>query len=69
MRGGNEHQIAGRPRVKVSVCEDAGHAELRHLGDVVPSDHLPFVSQNWIDPRVVRLIADRVVIKIRNRLV
>ena len=68
MRRRNEHQVARRPRVERAVRENAGHAELRHLGDVLPSDQLPFIGQNRIDPGVVRAVADRVVIKIRHRL-
>src|SRR5205085_9895144 len=63
---GDEHQIARRPRIEVAVREYARHSELRHLRDVVPADHLPFVGQNRIDPRVVWTITDRVVVEIRH---
>ena len=51
------------------MSENSGHAELSHLGNVLPSDHVPFVGQDWIDPGVVRAITDGIVVKIRNRLV
>ena len=59
-------KIPGRPRVEVAMCKHTGHAKLRHLRHVVPANHLPLVSQNRIDPRVVWTISDRVVVKIGN---
>ncbi len=64
-----EHQVAGAPGVELAVGEDAGHAELRHLGDVRPAEELPLVGQQRIDPGVVRAVADRVVVEERHRLV
>ena len=64
MCGRDKHQIPRRPRVEVTVCEDARHAKLRHLGNVVPANHLPFVSQNWIDPGIVGSVANRVVVEV-----
>ena len=69
MCGGNEHQIARRPGVECAVRENAGHAKLCHLRNVVPTNQLPFVGQDRIDPGVVWLVANRVVVKIGNRLV
>ena len=69
VHGGDEHQVAGRPRVERAVREHAGHAELGHLRDVVPAHHLPFVGQNRVDPRVVRAVADGVVVEVRHGFV
>ena len=69
VRRRHEHEIAGRPRIEVSVREDAGHPEPRHLLHVVPADHLPLVGEKRIEPGVVGPIADRIVVEIRNRLV
>ena len=69
VRRGHEHQVAGRPRVERAEREDAGHAHARHLVHVVPADHLPLVGQDRIEPRVVRPVADRVVVEERPRLV
>ncbi|MCG3160993.1 MAG: hypothetical protein JMDDDDMK_02089 [Acidobacteria bacterium] len=69
VRRGDEHQITRRPGVERAVSEDAGHSEFVHLADVVPADQMPFVGQYRINPRVVGLIADRVVVKVRHRFV
>ena len=69
VRRGDEHQITGRPGVECAVREHARHAELGHLRDVVPADHLPLVGEDRIQPRVVRPVADRVVVQVRHRLV
>ena len=66
---GDKHQVAGRPSVEIAVRKDAGHAELRHRRDVVPADDLPLIGENRVDPGVIRLVADRVVVEIRHRLV
>ncbi len=65
----DEHQVAGRPRVEGAVGERAGHAELGHLRHVVPAEQLPLVGEDGVHPRVVRPVADRVVVQIRHRLV
>ncbi len=69
MRGADEHEIARAPGVEGAVREDSRHPEPRHLGDVVPAEHLPFVRQDRVEPRVVRPVADGVVVEERDRLV
>ncbi len=69
VRGGDEHQVAGRPRIERPVSEHARHAEARHLLHVVPADELPLVRHQRIEPRVVRAVADGVVVHVRDRLV
>ena len=66
VRGCDKHQITRRPRVEVSMRKDAGHAKLGHLRNVVPTDHLPLIGQDRIEPGVVRTIADRIVVKVGN---
>ena len=68
VRRRDEHQVPRRPRVERAVREHAGHAEPRHLLHVVPADQLPLVGQQRVDPRVVRAVADRVVVEVRHRL-
>ena len=66
---GHEHQVARRPGVERAAGEHARHAHARHLVDVVPADHVPFVGEDRIEPRVVRAVADGVVVEERARLV
>ncbi len=67
--GGDEHQVAGRPGVERAVREGTGHPELRQLAHVVVPEHLPLVCEDGIDPRVVRPVADGVVVEVGHRLV
>ena len=46
--------------------ENARHAELGHVGNVARADHLPFVHKDWIDPGVIRAVADSVVVEVRD---
>src|SRR5262249_10859249 len=62
MRGSEKHQIAWRPRVEITMSKDTRHSESCHLRNVMPPDHLPFVRQDRIEPCVVGLITDRVVV-------
>ena len=48
------------------MSEDARHAKLRHLGNIVPANHLPLVSQDRIEPGVIWTIANGVVYAGRN---
>ena len=68
VQGRDEHQVARRPGIEIPVREDAGHPEFRHGGNVVPPDDLPFVRQNRVDPRIVGLVADGVVVEVRHGL-
>ena len=65
VRRGNKHQVARRPGVKIAVRVHTGHSQTLHLIDVVPTDHLPFVGDDGIEPCIVRAIANRVVIQKR----
>ena len=66
---GDEHQVAGTPRVEVAVGEHAGHAEPGHLLHVVPAQLLPLAGEDGVDPCVVRTVAHGVVVQERHRLV
>ena len=44
VRGGNKHQIAGRPGIEAAVREDAGHPVFGHFIDVMPAYELPFIG-------------------------
>ena len=63
VHGGEEHEVAGAPGVEVAVGEDAGHAEVLHLRDVVPAEFGPLVGEQRIDPGVVRTVAHGVVVE------
>ena len=67
VRRRQEHQITGRPGVEVTVSKDSRHAKARHLLHVVPADHLPLVGEERIEPRVIRAVANGVVVEVRNR--
>ena len=69
MQRRDEHQISRRPGIEIAVRKNTRHAELGHVRNVARANHLPFVRQQRIDPRVVRPVANRVVVKIRHRLV
>src|SRR5262249_22363096 len=62
VRRGHEHQVARRPGIKGAVSEHAGHPELGHLRHVLPAQELPLVSEYRIEPGIIRLIADSVVV-------
>src|SRR5208282_526066 len=63
------HQVSGGPGVEIAVGEYAGHAEAVEVGNIAGADHLPLIHENRIDPRVVRAVADGVVVKIGNGFV
>ncbi len=69
MHARQEHQVARTPRIKIAVREHSRHAEILHLGHVVPAQHRPLIRQHRINPRVIRSIAHRIVIEERHRLV
>src|SRR6185503_19236062 len=69
VHGCEEHQVAGAPCIEVPMREYTGHAETLHLRDIVPAKLSPLIGEQRVYPRVIRTVADRVVVEERHRFV